>query len=92
MTDPALTREQSDLRTLAAWIVPASEKFAVPGADDPIILADIVKSMRHELNDIKEALKLASSLCAEPLASLKPADQQRIAAELRTRVVAPSTP
>jgi hypothetical protein len=64
-------------------IVPASKKFSVPGADDPIVFADIVASMRHELNDIRAALQLASGLRGQPLASLELADQMQISAELR---------
>jgi hypothetical protein len=84
MTDATLTpEEQADLRRLAALIVPASKKFSVPGADDPIVFADIVASMRHELNDIRAALQLASGLRGQPLASLELADQMQISAELR---------
>lgn len=84
MTDASLTpEEQADLRRLAALIVPASKKFSVPGADDPIVFADIVASMRHELNDIRAALQLASGLRGQPLASLELADQMQISAELR---------
>ena len=84
MTDAALTpREEADLRTLAALIIPASKKFSVPGADDPIVFADIVTSMRHEFNDIRAALKLASGLRGEPLASLKLTDQLEVVAGLR---------
>ena len=84
MTDAALTpREHEDLCTLAGLIVPASKRFSVPGADDPIVFADIVASMRHELNDIRAALQFVNSRCGEPLASLELAEQMRVAAELR---------
>lgn len=84
MTDASLTpEEQADLRTLAALIIPASKKFSVPGADDPIVFADIVASMRHELNDIRATLQLASGLRGQPLASLEPADQMQVSVELR---------
>ena len=84
MTDAALTpREHEDLCTLAGLIVPASKRFSVPGADDPIVFADIFASMRHELNDIRAALQFVNSRCGEPLASLELAEQMRVAAELR---------
>lgn len=84
MTNVALTpAEQSDLRALAALIIPASTKFSVPGADDPTIFADIVASMRHEQDDIRTALQLLSNLSGERLASLELADQLEVASRLR---------
>ncbi len=84
MTDLALTPgEQSDLRTLAGMIVPASEKFAVPGADDPAIFADIVASMQVERDDIRTALKLLSGLAGAPLGSLESAARFEVASKLR---------
>ena len=39
--DNQLTRAQcNDLRTIAAMIVPASDEYKVPGADDPAIQAE----------------------------------------------------
>ena len=84
MTHVSLTpRERADLRSLAALVIPASKRFAVPAADDPIIFDDIVASMGYELDDIRAALQLVTGLCCEPLASLGVAEQKRIAAELR---------
>lgn len=75
--------EQSDLRALAALMIPESKKFSVPGADDPIIFSDIVASMQHEQNDIRSALKLLSSLSERRLASLAPADQLEVTLRFR---------
>jgi hypothetical protein len=35
--------QQADLRTVAAMIIPASDEYKVPGADDPAIQADTEK-------------------------------------------------
>jgi hypothetical protein len=84
MLDPALSaREQSDLRTLAALMIPASKKFDVPGADDLTIFADIVASMSHELSDIRAALKLVSGMSDEPLSALAQVDQMAVVSRLR---------
>jgi hypothetical protein len=84
MLDPALSaREQSDLRTLAALMIPASKKFDVPGADDLTIFSDIVASMSHELSDIRAALKLVSGMSDEPLSALAQVDQMAVVSRLR---------
>ena len=45
MTRPAFSpREQAALAALAGQIIPAPETFDQPGADDPLILADMVAS------------------------------------------------
>ena len=42
MTDTGLSQAESrDLRRVAGLMVPASEAYKVPGADDPKIVADI---------------------------------------------------
>jgi hypothetical protein len=44
--DSPLTPAQSDdLRAIAAVMIPASAEFDVPGADDPVIQADIVATL-----------------------------------------------
>ena len=48
-TDTALSdAELRDLRCVAGMMVPASNEFDVPGADDPTIFADIVKSLGRD--------------------------------------------
>jgi hypothetical protein len=37
-------------------MVPASEAYGVPGADDPSIFADIVRSIGRDLGDLRQAL------------------------------------
>lgn len=45
MTEQAFTRgEQAALKALVGQIIPASERFNQPGADDPEILRDILTS------------------------------------------------
>ncbi len=47
--DNQLTRAQrNDLRTIAAMIVPASDEYKVPGADDPAIQADILATLGRD--------------------------------------------
>jgi hypothetical protein len=53
--------ELRDLKCIAGMIIPASSEFGVPGADDPVIFADIVKSLGRDRRDVQAAI---SSLCA----------------------------
>lgn len=59
--DPAEVR---NLQILAGILIPASEEFGVPGADDAVIFADIVGSLARDLDDVRAALALFSGLSA----------------------------
>jgi hypothetical protein len=48
--------EISALREIAGTMVPADADLGVPGADDPAILADIVKSVGRDLPLVRKAL------------------------------------
>jgi len=48
--------EHRDLSDIAGTMIPASAAWGVPGADDPAILADIVKSLGRDLSLVREAL------------------------------------
>ncbi len=79
MTDQSLSAtEIEDYRTLAGMIVPASEKYKVPGADDPAIFADIVKSIGRDFADIRAGLALAKGVTG-----LDPAAREALGAKLR---------
>jgi hypothetical protein len=85
MTETVLTAtEMADLRCVAAMIVPASAKYAVPGADDDQIFADIVKSIGRDTNDVRAALALASRLAGGPISDLGTPARDALAVKLRT--------
>jgi len=48
--------QRDDLRTIAAMIVPASDEYKVPGADDPAIQADMLKTLGRDTAMMKQAL------------------------------------
>lgn len=48
--------ELASLRDIAGTIIPADGELRVPGADDPAILDDIVKSVGRDLPLVREAL------------------------------------
>jgi hypothetical protein len=50
------TAEIRDLGDIAGTMIPADAALGVPGADDPAILDDIVKSVGRDLPQVREAL------------------------------------
>jgi hypothetical protein len=90
MNDENLTEaEIADLRSLAGMIIPASEQYGVPGADDDTIFADIVNSLGRDRNDVRTALATLRTLTGGPLAALDAAHRGEVAAKLRAEGGAP---
>lgn len=56
MADALSASELHDLGDIAGTMIPADAALGVPGADDPAILDDIVKSMGRDLPLVREAL------------------------------------
>ena len=82
--DSPLTAAQlDDLRAIAGVMIPASEEFDVPGADDPAIQADILATLGRDTGLVQEALNKLARLAGQPLASLDPARREAVAAQLR---------
>jgi hypothetical protein len=50
------TAEIRNLGDIAGAMIPADAALGVPGADDPAILGDIVKSVGRDLPQVREAL------------------------------------
>ena len=80
---PLTPVQRDDLRAIAGAIIPASVEFDVPGADDPVIQADIVATLGRDAGLVREALIELARLAGGPLASLNPARREAVAAELR---------
>jgi hypothetical protein len=53
---PLSPAEARKLHRVAAIMIPPSEAFAVPGADDPAIFADIVRSLGRDTAAVRTAL------------------------------------
>jgi hypothetical protein len=84
MSDSVLTEAQvADFRALAGMIVPASAQYRVPGADDPVIFADIVKSIGRDHGAIVAALARAAEVAGGAVAGLDAAGQARVTAALQ---------
>lgn len=77
--------ERNDLRRLAGMMIPASQAFDVPGADDPAILADIVATMGRDSPHVREALATLAALSGGAFADLDEAQSQAAAEACRAR-------
>ena len=90
MNDQTLTAaEIADLRCLAGLIIPASAKYAVPGADDDTIFSDIANSVGRDRNDVRAALAKLRTLAGGPFTALDTARRGEVAAMLRADGGAP---
>ena len=76
--------QRDDLRTIAAMIVPASDEYKVPGADDPAIQADMLATLGRDTALVAQALDHLARLAGKPLSSLDPARRDAVAQEFRT--------
>ncbi len=76
--------QRDDLRTVAAMIIPASDEYKVPGADDPAIQADMLATLGRDTALVKQALDHLARLAGRPLAELDSAKRDAVATEFRT--------
>jgi len=84
MTDSPFTSAQAaDFRAIAGFIIPASDEFDVPGADDPRIQADMVATLGRDTAPVREALDLLARLAGAPFAELDAGRREVVARELR---------
>jgi hypothetical protein len=84
MSVPALTqRQRDDLRTVAAMIVPASDEYKVPGADDAAIQADMLNTLGRDTTPVMAALDHLARLADKPLSELDQAQRDKVATEFR---------
>ncbi|MBR0694367.1 hypothetical protein [Bradyrhizobium lablabi] len=75
--------QRNDLRTVAAMIIPASDEYRVPGADDPTIQADMLKTLGRDTALVRHALDQLARLAGMPLAELDDAEREAVAKEFR---------
>lgn len=90
MTYDTLTdAEIRDLRALAGLMIPASPRHGVPGADDALVFADILKSLERDTADAQTALRQLAALSGGAFADLSPERRAEVAARFREEGGAP---
>ncbi|WP_256806517.1 hypothetical protein [Bradyrhizobium sp. Bra64] len=77
------SRQRDDLRTIAAMIVPASDEYKVPGADDPAIQAGMLATLGRDTGLVTAALDHLARLADQPLAELDAERRDAVAQEFR---------
>jgi hypothetical protein len=75
--------QRNDLRTVAAMIIPASDEYKVPGADDAAIQADILATLGRDTDMVRAALDHLARLAGKPLAELDQVRRDAVAREFR---------
>ena len=86
---PTLSAEERRaLRCLAALMIPASDEYGVPGADDEAIFADIVRSLGRDADAVRRALRRLDELSLGasgglPFADLPTEERGALAQRLR---------
>ena len=83
MPEPLTAAETADLRAFAGTMIPASPRYAVPGADDDRIFADILRSLERDRADIGTALARLCTLAGGPFADLATDRRLEVANALR---------
>lgn len=90
MKHPDLTdAEKRDLRALAGAMIPSSTVYDVPGADDALIFADIVRSLERDTEDARSALKQLAAIGGGAFADLDPSRRADVAAAFKEAGGAP---
>ena len=62
--------ESRDLRRLAGLMIPASGEYDVPGADDPLIVSDILATLGRDRAAVRAALATLAALAGGSYADL----------------------
>ena len=77
--------ERRDLRRLAGFMVPASVEYSVPGADDEMIFADIVRSLGRDEDDVRKVLAMLRDITDANFLGLDEAKAEAVAMQLLGR-------
>jgi len=77
--------ESRDLRCIAGMMIPASNEFDMPGADDATIFADITSTLGRDTALVREALGSLTTLAGGALVDLDPARREAVVLAFRER-------
>jgi hypothetical protein len=80
---PLTPAQRDDLRVVAAMMIPAGAEYDVPGADDPVIQADMLATLGRDARSVAAALDHLARLAGQPLAELDASRREAVAKEFR---------
>lgn len=90
MSEHTLTEaEIADLRCLVGMIIPSSDKYGVPGADDDTIFADILASIGRDGDTVRTALARLRTLAGSRFVELAATRRAEVAAKLKAECSKP---
>jgi len=84
------TAQRDDLRVISGMMIPQSDEYKVPGADDAAIQGDILATLGRDTKMVATALDLVAKLAGQPLASLDEARREAVVTEFRAGGGAPA--
>lgn len=91
IVEKSLTSAQrDDLRVIAGLMIPASDEYEVPGADDAAIQGDILATLGRDAKMVSAALDRVAKLAGKPLAELDDAKREAVVMEFRASGGAPA--
>src|SRR5690349_8693093 len=84
IVEKSLTSAQrDDLRVVAGMMIPPSEEYKVPGADDEAIQGDMLATLGRDTKMVAAALDHIGRLAGKPLAALDEARRWAVVTEFR---------
>ena len=91
IAEESLTAAQrDDLRVIAGMMIPESDEYKVPGADDATIQGDILATLGRDTKMVSAALDHIAKLAGKSLAELDDAKRDAVVTEFRTSGGAPA--
>jgi hypothetical protein len=91
IVEKSLTSAQrDDLRVVAGMMIPPSDEYKVPGADDAAIQGDILATLGRDTKPVAAALDHIARLAGQPLAALDEAKRWALVTEFRANGGAPA--
>ena len=91
IVEKSLTSAQrDDLRVISGMMIPESDEYKVPGADDAAIQGDILATLGRDTKMVSAALDHIARLAGKPLATLDDAKREAVVQEFRAGGGAPA--
>jgi len=82
--------QRDDLRVVAGMMIPASDEYKVPGADDDAIQGDILATLGRDTRMVSAALDHIARLAGKPLTALDEAKRWAVVMAFRASGGAPA--
>ena len=80
---PLTASHRRSLLAVLGCMIPASEAFEVPGADDPLIVADLLNSLKAQAAALISALDRLDTLCGQTFDTLAADAQSQVLDDFR---------